>query len=67
MRALGTVVIEAIIGVDGKVREARIVSSIPELDQAALDAVRQWEFTPSRLNGVAVAVIVTVLVRFSLY
>jgi protein TonB len=60
-------VIEAIIGVDGKVREARIVSSIPELDQAALDAVRQWEFTPSRLNGVAVAVIVTVLVRFSLY
>ena len=45
----------------------QVVYSIPPLDQAALDAVRQWEFSPSRLNGVAVAVIVTVLVKFSLY
>ena len=67
VRAIGTVVIEAIVGADGKVHQATVVYSIPQLDQAALDAVRQWEFAPSRMNGVAVAVIVTVMVRFSLY
>jgi TonB family protein len=66
-RALGTVLIEAIVGADGKVHDATIVHSIPTLDQAALDAVRQWEFVPSRLNGVAVAVVITVLVQFSIY
>jgi protein TonB len=66
-RALGTVLIEAVVGVDGKVHDAKVVHSIPSLDQAALDAVRQWEFTPSRMNGVAVAVIITVLVQFSIY
>jgi TonB family protein len=67
LRALGTVVIEAIVGADGKVHEAKVLHSIPELDRAALDAVQQWEFAPARLNGAAVAVIVTVLVKFSLY
>ena len=67
VRAIGTVVIEAIVGADGKVHEATVVYSIPQLDRAALDAVRQWEFAPSRVNGVAVAVIVTVMVKFSLY
>ncbi len=66
-RALGTVAIEAIVDADGKIRDAKIVHSIADLDQAALDAVRQWEFAPSRLNGVAVAVIVTVVVQFSIY
>jgi protein TonB len=67
MRALGTVVIEAIVGVDGKIREAKVIHSIPQLDHAALEAVRQWEFAPARLNGVAVAAIVTILVTFSIY
>jgi TonB family protein len=66
-RAFGTVVIEATVGVDGKVHETKVLHSIPALDQAALDAVRQWEFSPSRLNGVAVAVIVTVLVQFAIH
>ena len=66
-RALGTVLIEAVVGVDGKIHDAKVVHSIPSLDQAALDAVRQWEFTPSRINGAAVAVIITVLVQFSIY
>jgi hypothetical protein len=35
-------------------------------DQAALDAVRQWEFTPTLLNGVPVPIIMTVTVQFSL-
>jgi TonB family protein len=67
IRALGTVVVEATVGADGKVHEARIVHSIASLDQAALDAVRQWEFAPSRLNGVPVAVIVTILVQFAIH
>ena len=62
----GQVWIDATIGVDGKVKDAKVVRSIPQLDQAALDAVRQWEFTPTLLNGVAVPVIMTVWVSFSL-
>jgi protein TonB len=67
MRAIGTVVIEAIVGIDGKVREAKVIHSIAQLDQAALEAVRQWEFAPARLNGAAVAAIVNILVTFSIY
>jgi periplasmic protein TonB len=63
-RVGGNVLIEATIGVDGKVHEARVVNSIAGLDQAALDAVRQWEFEPSRLNGVAVAVTMVIKVSF---
>ena len=62
----GQVVIEATIGADGKVKDAKVLRSIPQLDQAALDAVRQWEFTPTLLKGVAVPVIMTVTVSFSL-
>ena len=40
--------------------------SVPLLDQAALSAVRQWRYTPTRLNGEPVAVIMTVTVNFEL-
>jgi len=62
----GSVVIEATIGADGKVHNARVLRSVAALDQAALDAVRQWEYEPSRINGVAVAVIMVIVVTFSL-
>lgn len=62
----GTVIIEAVIAVDGSVRDARVLKSIPLLDRAALDAVKQWRYAPTRLNGVAVPVIVTVTVQFRL-
>jgi protein TonB len=62
----GIVIIEAIIGVDGRVKEARVLRSKPLLDQAALDAVKQWVFTPTTLNGVAVPVMMTVTVNFTL-
>jgi TonB family protein len=62
----GMVIIEAIIDVDGTVRDARILRSIPFLDRAALDAVRQWRYEPTRLNGVVVPVAVTVTVQFHL-
>ena len=51
-RVQGVVIIEATIGPDGKVQDARVLRSIPLLDAAALDAVKQWEFTPTLLNGV---------------
>ena len=65
-RVQGVVIIEAIIGADGRVQDVRILRSIPLLDQAALDAVKQWEFTPTLLNGAPVPIIMTVTVQFTL-
>jgi TonB family protein len=65
-RISGVVILEATIGADGRVIDARVLRSIPLLDQAALDAVRQWEFTPTLLNGVATPIVMTVTVTFSL-
>jgi protein TonB len=65
-RIKGTVIIEAIIGRDGKVENARVLRSSPFLDQAALEAVRAWEYTPTLLNGQPMPVIMTVTVRFDL-
>jgi protein TonB len=60
------VIIQATIDATGRVRSAQVLRSIPMLDQAALDAVSQWEFVPTLLNGRPVPVIVTVTVNFSL-
>ena len=65
-RVQGVVIIEARIEGDGRVSETRILKSIPMLDDAAVDAVRQWRFTPTLLNGVAVPVIMTTTVNFTL-
>lgn len=64
-RVAGVVTIEATIGPEGKVIDAKVVRSIPMLDQAALDAVRQWEYTPTLLNGEPVPVLVTVTINFT--
>jgi periplasmic protein TonB len=65
-RVQGLVIIEATIGPNGKVRDVKVLRSIPLLDQAAVEAVRQWEFTPTLLNGVPVPIVMTVTVQFSL-
>ena len=65
-RVQGVVIVETTIGVDGKVTEAKIVRSIPLLDAAALEAVRQYEYATTSLNGVPVPVIMLVTVQFSL-
>ena len=65
-RTQGVVIIEATIGADGRVINARVLRSANLLDNAALEAVRQWEFTPTLLNGVPVPVIMTVTVAFEL-
>jgi protein TonB len=63
----GRVIIEATISRDGGVIDAAVLRSQPMLDQAALDAVRQWRFTPTLLNGIPVEVKMTVTVNFSLH
>ena len=62
----GIVILEAIIDRDGYVRDAKVLRSVPMLDDAAVDAVRQWQFTPTLLNGMPVEVIMTLTVNFSL-
>ena len=65
-RIEGTVILEATIDEHGIVRDVRVLRSIPLLDRAAIDAVSQWRYTPTRLNGVAVPVLLTVTVSFKL-
>ena len=60
----GTVIIEATIGRDGTVQNARVIRSVPGLDESALSAVLQWAYTPTKLNGVPVEVVMTVTVSF---
>ena len=62
----GIVILEATIGEDGAVRDVRVLRSIPLLDVAAIDAVRQWRFTPTLLNGEPVPIVMTVTVGFTL-
>ena len=54
------------IGPDGRVTDAKVIRSVPLLDAAALDAVKQWVYTPTTLNGQPVPVIMTVTVNFAL-
>ena len=64
--ASGVVILEAVIDENGNVRSARVLRSIPIFDQAAIDAVKGWRYTPTLLNGVPVPVIMTVTVNFTL-
>jgi protein TonB len=65
-RAQGAVIMEAILDVTGRVESVKVIHSEPLLDDAAVGAVRQWRYTPTELNGVAVPVLMTITVRFSL-
>jgi len=62
----GMVILEATIDETGVVRDVKVLRSIPMLDQAAMDAVKRWRYTPTRLNGAAVPILLTVTVTFSL-
>jgi TonB family protein len=62
----GIVILEATIDTQGYVADAHVLRGVPELDDAALDAVRQWAYTPTLLSGQPVAVVMTVTVNFSL-
>lgn len=65
-RVQGIVIVEATIGCDGSVSDVRILRGQPMLNEAALEAVRQWRYTPTLLNGQPVPVIMTMTVSFTL-
>lgn len=51
-----------VVGIDGKPHDLRVESGEPVLHQSALDAVRQWRFTPAKLDGQPTEVRITVQV-----
>jgi len=64
----GAVILEATLGPDGMIKDVKVLRSAPgrpDIDQSAIDAIRQWEYTPTRLNNVPVPVIMTVTVVYA--
>jgi protein TonB len=65
-RVQGSVRLECVIGEDGRVSDVVVVQGRPLLDAAAVEAVRQWRYRPTLLNGARVSVVLTVVVDFRL-
>lgn len=65
-RQEGTVVLEAVLDPTGSVTQVRVMRSVPLLDQAAIDAVRRWKYTPTIYGGHPVSVLMTITIRFTL-
>jgi periplasmic protein TonB len=65
-RISGTVRLQAIIGVDGAIRELRVLSGHPLLVRNALDAVQQWRYRPTELNNQPVEVLTQIEVNYTL-
>ncbi|MGH9512944.1 MAG: energy transducer TonB [Terriglobales bacterium] len=66
MGVQGDVVLQAVIGKDGRIENLHAVSGNPLLVKAALDAVQQWRYRPYRLNGEPVEVETQITVRFNM-
>jgi protein TonB len=64
----GTVLLNAVIGKDGHLISTKVLNRLadPDLAAAALDAVKQWQYEPSLLNGVPVEVVTTITINFKL-
>lgn len=62
----GTVMIQVLVGKDGKVKDTKVVESIPVLDDEAVKAVKGWVFKPALVNNKPIAIWVAVPVRFTL-
>jgi protein TonB len=65
-RIEGVVILECLISPQGRVSEINVLRSVPLLEESAVDAVRQWIYTPTLMDGVPVPVLMTVTVRFDL-
>jgi len=65
-RLQGVVDVEIVVGTTGNVEQARVVRSVPSLDDAALTAIRQWKYKPTIINGTAVPILMKVHVAFTL-
>lgn len=64
-RISGTVVLEIVIDTTGHVTDARVLKPLPYgLDEAAIAAVKQWEYRPATLHGEPVTVLFNVVVQF---
>ncbi len=64
-KVTGLVILEAVVGVDGSVESVRVLRSVKFLDQAAIDAVKQWRYSPLVLNGVPTPFVLSVTLNFS--
>jgi protein TonB len=64
-RLAGIVILEAIIAPNGTVRDVKVLRGQPLLDEAAVDAVRQWVYTPTLLGGIPVQIALVVTVTFN--
>ncbi|HXB57241.1 MAG TPA: TonB family protein [Vicinamibacteria bacterium] len=65
-RVPGVVVLDCVIGPDGRVTDVHVLHGHPLFERAAVDAVREWLYRPSLLNGRPVAVVMTVTVTFTI-
>ncbi len=65
-RMQGVIILEVTIGTDGKVKDIKVIRSLPLLADAAVAAVRGWEYRPTMVDGKAVQVITTIPVNFAL-
>jgi periplasmic protein TonB len=65
-RIQGTVRLEAIIAKDGTIQDLKVLSGHPLLVKSALDAVKQWRYQPTLLNGEPVEVVTEIDVNFTL-
>jgi protein TonB len=65
-RVQGVVILECVINAQGRVEGVKVLRGVPALDEAAVDAVRQWVYTPTLVGGMPVGVVMTVTVNFVL-
>jgi protein TonB len=62
----GEVVLDVVVDANGVPTDVQVSQSVPMLDAAAIEAVRQWRYEPTLMNGVAVPVVMTVTLGFTL-
>jgi TonB family protein len=65
LRLAGDVTLDALITADGNVRDIKVVSGAVLLQQAAINAVRQWKYEPAQLDGKPVPMHLSLTVKFS--
>ncbi len=65
-RVSGIVILECVISPEGRVTNVKVLRGAPLLDREAVEAVKQWVYSPTLLNGDPVAVIMTVTVNFKI-
>ena len=65
-RIEGTVVLLAVIGSDGSVQDVQVISGLPMLAEAAIEAVKQWRYKPYLLNGIPVEIDSRITINFTL-